>query len=106
MLLSLLLAASSTALPSAEEVGSALAISRGCRDLDGYTNCNPEQPVGATFREVLCVEYGSDKDGDIIARCVFKGARVKFSGKRRKLEELGDGSIDVIYHGDIWLPAR
>ncbi len=93
-------------LPSSAEVGVALAVANSCSDLDGLTLCDPSmQPVGATFREILCVEYGADSDHRPIVRCVFKGARMKQRGVRQAtFRDFGDGAIDLTYVGGHWLP--
>jgi hypothetical protein len=91
-------------LPSAQEVGRGLALANSCVDRDGYTLCDPAQPVGATFRQLLCVEHGSDAEHHPIARCVYRGARMEFRGGRRPaFRDSGDGAIDLIYLG-TWLP--
>jgi hypothetical protein len=92
-------------LPSPVEVGQGLALANGCVDRDGFTLCDPAQPVGATFRQVLCVEYGSDLEHRPIARCVYTGARMEYQGGRRPMtRDFGDGAIDLIYIGNTWLP--
>ena len=97
-------------LPSPTEVGQALALTNGCPGRDADPNvdvlCNPEQPVGATFRQILCVEYGSDADHDPIARCVYKGAQMKYSGRRKSVRSVGDGAIDVVRSSGTWLPTN
>ena len=97
-------------LPSASEVGRALASSLRCVDRDGYTLCNPEQPVGATFSQLLCAETGSDLEHHPIARCVYRGARLELVGRivppggsRTRFRDYGDGAIDLINVG-TWVP--
>ena len=106
-MISILIAAAGMAeLPTAREVGKAVAISQMCVDKDGLTMCDPTQPVGATFRKILCAEYGSDRNNNPIVRCVFQGAKLKMSNSRLKYRDFGDGSIDVIYDGNTWLPSN
>jgi len=111
--LALLLSLQAVALPTPAEVGSVLALSQRCVDRDGLTLCDPSQPVGATFRQILCVEYGSDAEHRPIVRCVYKGARMEYSGGRigtlpgRRTPSsriYGDGAIDLIYIANTWLP--
>ena len=107
MLVLILAATASTSLPSEKELGVALAVSRACVDTDGYTNC-PPGPTGVKFRQFLCVDYGSDKDNFPIVRCVYRGARMLMPKMRsgRPSVFIGDGSIDVVYDGDVWLPRN
>jgi hypothetical protein len=111
--LALLLSLQAVVLPTPADVGVALAVSQACVDRDGFTLCNPEQAVGATFRQILCVEYGSDAEHRPIVRCVYKGARLEYSGGRigtlpgrrtPSLRSYGDGAIDLIYVAGTWLP--
>lgn len=93
-------------LPSPAEVGVALAVANSCSDLDGLTLCDPSmQPVGATFRKILCVDYGADSEHRPIVRCVFKGARMKHRGMRQPtFRDYGDGALDLTLFGDHWSP--
>lgn len=107
MLSLVVVATAAVSLPSERELGVALAISQGCVDSDGFTNCGP-QPTGAKFGQYLCVEYGADQAKRAIVRCVYKGARMimpRFRGATRTVA-FGDGAIDVIYQGGDWLPYR
>ena len=112
-MLAILLSLQAAALPTPAEVGAALAVSQACVDRDGFTLCDPMQPVGATFRQILCVEYGADAEHRPIVRCVYKGATLAYSGGRigaspgrRRLasRSFGDGAIDLIYVANTWLP--
>ncbi len=105
------LASAAVAMPTPDQLGRALAVSQACYDEDGYTNCNVPQPVSATFRRSLCVEYGSLADGSPIARCTFTGAVVTMRDGRRSFKRVdGDGAIDLIRQpesgrrGYTWLP--
>jgi hypothetical protein len=111
--LAILLSLQAVTLPTPAEVGVALAVSQACVDRDGFTLCDPSQPVGATFRQILCVEYGSDAEHHPIVRCVYKGARMEYSGGRiatlpgrrtPSARSYGDGAIDLIYLANTWLP--
>jgi hypothetical protein len=95
-------------LPSASEVGMGLALENHCYDRDGFTLCDPSQEaVGATFRQLLCVEYGSDLEHHTIARCVYKGARLEYRVLRhRRFSDFRDGAIDLIHIGNSWLPEE
>jgi hypothetical protein len=110
--LPLLLSLQAVTLPTPAEVESALAVSQMCIDRDGFTLCDPSRPVGATFRQVLCVAYGADSEHHPIIRCVYKGARMEYSGRisastgrsSRASISFGDGAIDLIYIANTWLP--
>ena len=96
-----------TPLPSPAEVGRGLALANSCVDRDGYTQCLPFVPMGATFRELLCVDYGSDMERHTIVRCVYRGARMEFRGLRGPtFRDFPDGAIDVIHIGNSWLPRE
>ena len=104
MLSIVILAIATSALPSEQDLGFALALSQGCVDSDGFTLCGP-QPTGAKFRQYLCVEYGSDLDKRVIVRCVYKGAQMTVRGRRGvTLVDHGDGAIDVTRDGNYWVP--
>lgn len=99
----------SAKLPTASEVGRALAIENGCPGRNSQPDedvlCDPMQPVGASFRQILCVEYGADGKNHPIARCVYKGAKMKYSSRRHaSVSDFGNGSIDVVYIDGTWLP--
>ena len=96
-------------LPSAQEVGAALALADRCSDTDGFTLCSPTQPAGATFRKVLCAIRGSDLERRPIATCVYKGAQMEMrtyfrAGPRSAFVDYGDGAIDLTLFGGHWLP--
>ena len=94
-------------LPSPAEVGQGLALANMCVDRDGYTDCDPFIPIGATFRQLLCVEYGADMEHHVIVRCVYRGARMEFRGGRRTtFRDYHDGAIDLVHIGADWLPRE
>ena len=108
LLLVVAAAITATPLPSEKELGDALAFSQTCIDTDGMTNCSGPLPLGATFAQYLCVEYGADQAKHVIVRCVYKGARMtmRFPFGRTSAVPIGDGAIDVIHFGGSWLPSN